>query len=343
MTDQTPQEKLVFLKRGEVKTMAKDLAQLQEETALRERERLAKLKIEDGFKKETSEREKIASTMIPQSAGVKSDSLETLLPKTKRQSLFSKVIARVMAIVFLIVFLALIGFGYWFLVVKRKHPEPTPSPSPTATESNTPSPSATNTESSTPTPLPIPILPVQEIKILRLAPNDDFEKQLGDLFNNFITPPSDAFFEVLAEKDAKFFGVKEFLEGLKITSPTGFLQALSLNPDDFDLFLYAKNDGEKRLGFLVKVSDESNAVKLEKTWEKTMENDFADFYKLMGKNKPALQTQFKLVNNNGAVFRYLPFQESNLGAAWAIFDNYLLFASSQESMIKAVELLKAAP
>lgn len=54
-----PQEKKEFFQRGEVRTMRKDIARLQEEEALKERERIAALKTEEEIKKERERIERL--------------------------------------------------------------------------------------------------------------------------------------------------------------------------------------------------------------------------------------------------------------------------------------------
>lgn len=160
-------EKREFLRREEVKTMQKDLMRLQEEEALKERERLSKIKTEEELKKEREriarlkkeeeekifarselleqERTKLQTERIEKQAAMEKPAptpppekkewpkptyqLPFALPK--RPSVFEKFSARLLVVMLLLAFWGVfITFWYWFLVVRKKEipPEPTPPP-----------------------------------------------------------------------------------------------------------------------------------------------------------------------------------------------------------------------
>ncbi|MDP2926897.1 MAG: hypothetical protein Q8N65_02045 [bacterium] len=353
------EEKLAFLKREEIRTMAKDLARLQEETALQEKERISQLRVEEKLKREAAAREKIASTMIPKGLGIKEETIpkpptkkaeweEPLLPKAKRPSSLEKILVRIIIVLFSLGFFLLITFGYWFFIIKRKSPEASPPPSAVATPSppsevEGPSPSAVGVIP------PIPILAVKEIKILRITPEKDFKNLLSESLANVLpSGSSPEFFELIPQKNDQFLNLQDVLDEVGIKSPEGFRELVSGKADDFDFFLYSKGAGEQRLGFVVKLGNDEIApggvkertTEMLKAWEKTMESDWVNFSRILGQEKPSLTSVFKQTSYSGAFFRCLSFQERNLGICWSVLDNYLIITSSGESIIKTIDLVR---
>ena len=119
------EEKLEFLKREEIQTMAKDLAKLREVEAQKERERIAALKIKEEITPPLLEKEeKIPEKPSPAAsgtmAGKKEETPVALIPKPlKKASSFQKVLVRITLV--LILFL-IAGFFYWYFAIKSKFP-----------------------------------------------------------------------------------------------------------------------------------------------------------------------------------------------------------------------------
>lgn len=144
-------EKLEFLKREEIKTMAKDIARLQEEEARKERERIAVLKTEEEtgierekverIKREAEERKKLEeevkqkaevlkekikpAVVMPEAPEIEKEAKEILTPKPlpRKPSRFEKVFIRVtLVIILLLIFANLFLFWYWYLRVENPLP-----------------------------------------------------------------------------------------------------------------------------------------------------------------------------------------------------------------------------
>ncbi|MBI4359369.1 MAG: hypothetical protein HY577_02210 [Candidatus Nealsonbacteria bacterium] len=344
------EEKLAFLKRAEIRTMAKDLARLQETQALQEKERISQLRIDERLKKEATAREKIASTMIPKAPATeeiiprppspKREPGESLLPQARKPSALEKVLVRLLLVLLSLGFFLVATFGYWFFFIKKKGVQPSVSPSPSS------SPVASVTPPSEPPPIengvpPTPILEVKEIKILRLTPEKSLKLLLSESLINVL--PSGAnpeFFELAPLKDGHFLNFSETLAELDVKVPVGFSEMVSEKDADFDLFLYAKGAGEQRLGFVVKSKDPSGAAAMLRGWEKTMEGDWAEPLRIVGKEKESLTTAFRQSNYGGIFFRYLSSQEKNLGISWSILGDNLIITFSGESIMKTIDLLR---
>lgn len=318
--------------------MAKDLARLQEEAAVGEKERIGRLKVEEKLKQETLEREKIASTMIPKEVGTKEKKVvvESLLPKAAPASTLEKVLIRVMVVFLLLAFFVLITFGYWLLAVKGKS-QPTISPVVTPSSPATP----TSTPSLTPTPvIPASIVPVKETKILRIGPGQDLPKLLEETIRTTLSESkSPEFFQLAVEKNDLFLGIGEFFGELNLTAPADFLKAVPGRAEDSTFFLYAKK-GEQRLGLVIKLQDQSAADSAVKAWESSMEKDLESLFLPQGKKANTTSGSFKGAAYQGIPFRYLSFAEKNLGICWTIYNNYLVLTSSGEGLMRTIDLLK---
>ncbi|MFH1509852.1 MAG: peptidoglycan recognition family protein [Candidatus Nealsonbacteria bacterium] len=107
------EEKKDLLSRAEIKTMAKDVSELRETEAEREKERIANLKINQSIPKSIEE---LQPSPVPKINEKEEEKLGKLIPKSlKRPSVFQKIAIRIVAVLFLILTIA---FFYWFLNIK---------------------------------------------------------------------------------------------------------------------------------------------------------------------------------------------------------------------------------
>jgi len=329
-----PEEKLVFLKREEIKTMAKDMARLLEQEALREKERVGQLKVEEKLKKETLERQKLASTMIPKQSGTEEKIPEPTLPsKTIRRDPWRKILIRAGVVVSFLLFLLSIALGYWYFLVR---PRQRPSPSPT----QLPVPSATFSPSAppiTPSPaiIPEPLIKTDETKIIKILPS----ASLLVLSAEVLKESSPQFSQLAVQKDEKFLDFSELLTELQVKAPDNILESIKEGAENLTFFLYSGKDGG-RLGFVVKLKEEKteNMSQNLKTWEAKMASDFNDVLIVLGKTKPVPSNIFREAKYNGFSFRYLSLAEKNLGLCWTIRHDYLILTTSGESLLETMKL-----
>ena len=339
------EKKLVFLKREEIRTMAKDLARLQEEEAIKEKEKISKLKFEEKLKKETSQREEIIKTMIPgektEAVGTREDmATEEISSRISKTSPWKKILVRILIVLSFFAFLFLIGFSYWYFAVKRRqNPQPSPeSPTPSVSVSASPSP----TGSVNPAIPPIPVISVKEIKIVNLSQEDDFQEQLSKAIGEIIpTGNNPEFFEILPKKNDQFLGIKDLFEGLELKSPENLLSSVSDKIEDFDFFVYTKNGLNQGFGFVVKAKEKESLLSLLNAWEQTMPSDLFNLFMAMNKQATLAGTVFKQANYADAAFRYLSFKEPGVGVYWSVYKDYLVITSSEEIMTKTFDLIKA--
>ena len=330
-------EKLVFLKREEIRTMAKDLAKLQEEAAIKERQRIGGLMMEERIRKEADKND-----IVPKPPESKEISEEIPLPLTiTKPPAWKKVVIRIVVVLFFFVFVFLIGFGYWFFIIKKGQPQPLPSPS--VSPSLEPSPS----ESVNPEIPPSPLIPIKEFKIINIAKDDNLQEKLSQSIKTISIPEnSSEFFELLPKKNNRFFDFKDLSDNLNLKAPADLLSLASEKNSDFDLLLYTKGTANLGIGFIVKTDNKEATIQALKNWEKTMAADLGPFLKVIDRQGTTLNSLFKQASYGGTFFRYLSFKEKNLGICWSVYGNaasYLIVASSGESMMKMIDAVKTIP
>ena len=336
-------EKLVFLKREEIRTMAKDLAKLQEEAAIKERQRIGGLMMEERIRKEADK----SNGIVPKPPGVKEAGEEIPLPPTMTKSpVWKKVVIRIVVILFFFVFVFLIGFGCWFFIIKKGQSQPSPSVSPSVEVSPSLEPSPS--ESVNPEIPPSPLIPIKEFKIIDIAKDDNLQEKLSQSLNTISIPEnSSEFFELLPKRGGHFLNFKDLSDGLGLKTPTDLLSLASDKNSDFDLLLYTKGAANLGIGFIVKTNNKEATIQALKNWEKTMATDLDPLLKIIGKQGTVLNPVFKQASYGNTFFRYLSFEEKNLGICWSVYENasnyYLIVTSSGESIMKAIDALKAIP
>jgi hypothetical protein len=143
------EEKLEFFKREEIRTMAKDLLELREEEAKKEREKIAGLKTEEKKKEEKLKKE----FLVPKKPARKFLPPVFTRPIFSKLSPFEKIFIRIASIIIIILFLFFIfTFWYWYSAeMKKLSYSPLPIPSPTEKVISSPEITPTPTPSPTPT------------------------------------------------------------------------------------------------------------------------------------------------------------------------------------------------
>ncbi|MBZ9571736.1 hypothetical protein KJA15_00120 [Patescibacteria group bacterium] len=70
-----------------------------------------------------------------------------------------------------------------------------------------------------------------------------------------------------------------------------------------------------------------------------MEEDFQNFFTMLGKTGPALVPFFKDANYKGVSFRLQAFTREDLGICYLLPDDFFVFSSSGENLIKTIDKL----
>ena len=330
---ESKEEFLKFLKREDIKTMAKDIARLRESEAKKEGERIAQIqpkmlpKIEKPVEKfKSNEQEKLTELKQEDKEGVRRIIQQRVSALPSSPSKFKKVLVRIPVLIVLILIIGnLFLFWYWYLKVEKKQ-----TPEPEITEQK----------------IPIVVIPPEpEIPTSSIIENETITLEISNLAEvpeaisklvktNF---PKDQFIRILIKntEENKYLGVKEFFESFEIQAPESFYEKLDNNITLFVYSHYSKE--ENNLGFAVKIIKEQDLFNIIKNWEVSLEQDTKNLYDILGKAGSPSNPNFKKATYNNTTFRYLSFPPEGLGIVWAITKNTFLFTSSGESMFKAID------
>ena len=145
----------------------------------------------------------------------------------------------------------------------------------------------------------------------------------------------DGYYRLLIQdkKDGTYVGLRQLFDIFKIKAPSGLLNDLN---NDATIFLYS-NQGQNRFGFIASTSSTADVAQIMKGWENTMEQDTDGLFKFLGKKLPSKTPgnfQNATAGTQQVVYRYNFFQpdSANLGICYTTYKNYLIFASSANSL-----------
>jgi len=329
--EESKEETLELLKRGEARTMQRDLAKLREAEAEQEKQRVAAL---GETKKQApaanpgilmpQENEPIAKE-IPK----KEEIIQTLIPAQKPASSFKKILIRLSAI---IIVLLLGSFFYW-LFSAGKLPKTEITRPETENIAETPVESEEIAEELK-IVIPEALISAGFSETIEIADITAIPQMVSQIMQK--TYENEGYSRILFQntKENKIIGLKEFISAFPVTVPEKILAGLE---NDFTLFVYSSK-GTNRLGFVAKTnSDISSEVSL---WEKTMEADTQNLFAVLGKKDKALASSFKSSSYQGNAFRFLTISKDDFGICYSLFNNYFIFATSFESLEKTIDAVK---
>lgn len=327
------EETLQFLKREEVRTMAKDVALLREEEAKKERDRITKIKTEEP--KQTTQ---VPTSQQPQPVqGLKTLSGSerpippSLMPHAEVQkpvfvrarTRSEKVLIRVIVIgVLLFVLLNGFAFGYWYFTRKATVevvPEPEPTP-------------VVEVEELAPEPLPIPA-PVSFFE----APQQELllgnSKELLPELQTLLSSSPLGFLNIVVKTQLGILSAQEFLEKAKIAMPLTLQQMLGEN---VMLFSY-HTDNKKRLGIIFELKDTEGAAEQLQSWETTLEQDTKPFWEIVGQKGSSYTPFFRQAAHQNNLVRFQTFSVVDFGVVYTLFGSRLILSTSFESLTRAVD------
>lgn len=312
---QEEREKLELLKRAEIKTMAKDIAELREAEAQAEREKISGLKIEEKGAPAPPPSEKKEKTI-----------LETLIPKLpfKKPPHLKKFLVRALILgsVILIIFLV------WFLGIRKPAAVVTPPGGfPPAGE-------VVPSEEETPEiVIPPSLIPVKETKILGVAKAEDID----DAFNQLMTEeiPEGDFVQVVIKNDEenRLAYLEDLATAFQVEVPPEIYHKLM---PDYTLAIYSQKQG-KRVALIGVVKEETGLKEILKNWETEIKENGVS---VSGEKVLTLVPYFRTAFHNDIGFRYLTISKSDFGICYAWFDNYFVLTTSFESLKKTTDELE---
>jgi hypothetical protein len=317
-------EKMEFLKREEIQTMQRDISQLRETEAQKERERISNIDPGRGMPMppppppdETNRGETAGKSVPPVIPEEETPQKSFSLPK-----IFIRVIAVIGA-------LLIIGFFYWFFAVRSGETTP-PKEEEIATTTETSA--ATTTELIIPAPL-FALDATQTIEITNAA-----TETTAVLAAVLIQTLSDDTFTriVIVDKSKNaVLGLRDLLNVFQAQTPE---ETLGKFDNDPTLFVYS-NKGTNRFGLVIKTNDSTSSTALIRDWESVMEQDTTNVFTLLGKTGSGQIHVFKQAVRKGIAFRYISFKPEGLGICWAAADDKIIFTTSGEAMVKIIDRL----
>ncbi len=314
-------EMLEFLKRGEVRTMQKDIARFRKEEA--------------GQEKEKIEGVPLMSPPATEPAPSLETPITVTLPSKPKTS--HKVVTRIFAMLIVLFILAGgIAFGYWFFFVHGKAVPAIQKKAPSATQ--TPAPTITQTPTLAPQ-IPASAFPIQNTKTIELAPN----ATALSLLAQFLQQPQAAGFTRIVFEDSQTkaaLNIKDFFSKMG----TSLFPALAQNvQENFTLFSYlsplSSRQTERRIGFVAQLINAKDALSQLRSWEPTLEKDTLYFFLNLGPKDKAYVAFFRPLIYKTMTIRCQTFSLQDLGICYSLVDNALVFSSSLESTKAVVDQL----
>lgn len=337
--DKPVEEKLEFLKRAEVRTMAKDIARLRKAEAKEEREHIAKLQ------KPQKPKEKPQVVLLQE---LKEKSQEQPLapkkhiqiprrPLKQSEKLFIRLF---IGAIFVFLIFNLVALGFWYFFKRNVAPQP-------AQQANT------QQEIKAPVPSPItPVTPEPQSKVDLSQPQPialifffeakrqeillgNTKELLQELEAVLATPPALGFLNIVVKTQTDILSTQQFLAKSKIAMPQELKEKLGEN---VMIFAYT-TEQRKRLGFIIDLKETKDVSALLRSWELNMEQNVASFFSIIGKRGSAYTPFFRSATHNTIPVRFKTFSVLDFGIVYGIVDNKLLFTSSFESFQRAADLL----
>ncbi len=345
-------EKKEFFVRREIRTMRKDMSRLLEAKSLKEREKMAQLKVGEEVQKEKARIEQLRKEEEEKMFAVKElraqerDAISQerkvatqeppAAPETPkapppkpsyrlpfslpgRPSFLDKFLSRAVILGVVIAFWGIIiTFWYWYFFVKNKAEEP---PAPPATEQpslptgETPGPEETPETTQPETPqLPASFIPMDKEYFIEFSD----ETELPNLFSQSVKQYGGenvlTRIIMLNKTSGVFVTLTEFSRIFEINAPPGLLEGLS---QDATFFVYSSKIAN-RFGFAARLESTENFTEKMRGWENTLEQNTERLFQILEKTEPAINKNFRQAAYRGVAFRYISFPSINFGIVWSI-------------------------
>ncbi len=292
-----------FFKREEIKTMERDVAELREEEAEAEKERIASLKAEIKIQAPPIPTPPAPNYSVPPAPPAP-------ISQPTRSSPFKKIVVR--GIIILLVLFAL-SFSFWLWRGKKpatqQQPVKTEMPAPKSELSLLPS-----------------LISTQDTRIVNVSTNEEIPAQLEQSMKIEITANSLARIAIKNSPENRWASLDDLASAFKVSVPAEILNKLEPN---FTLALFSQKEGV-RIALVAQTTDALDLTDLLKTWEKN-----APFNPKM--------SSFKTAHYQGKTFKYLTLGTNDFGIVYMVLDNYLILTSSYESMKNIADQLIINP
>ena len=337
------EEKKEFLEREEIRTMAKDVSRLREAEAQKEKERIAALQLEkikkaaegpasislgEAGEPRQGREGKIIPPFLPErpleEKPVKESLILKLLPK--RPSFFQKVLIR--GIVVFLCLLLISGLFYWALGTKGPSIKEITPP-----RTGEEIPKEEKVVEKPEIIISPSLISIAETKTLEISKNEEIPESFNQLMAEEL--PKGAFTRVVIKNisENRLASLEDISGAFQIERPKEIFPKLT---EDYTLAIYPQSQG-KRIVLVAKIGEKEGLAELLKNWEEKIVKEGVF---VSGNKIPTLLSYFKTSSYQNVNFRYLTISKEDSGICHAFLDNYFVFATSFESLKKAIEQVK---
>jgi len=214
---------------------------------------------------------------------------------------------------------------YWFLIIRTQTPEIVEEiPTPTPTQTSTPPPSAFDKLGS-----------IEEITI---PSTSVFSSSLTSEMSTRQPVTGQIRLYSIVDENQQKYSFKDFL--IKLNIDTSLLNSEILDTEEWTLGVYGQLGASQNTSmrpFIVLVqNDSTSTTSLMNIWEPKLITDLSSLFNLTDISTNLSFTPDIYSNIN---FRFIRIPDRDLGVAYAVFQNYLVFASSRDSFRAIIDAL----
>jgi len=253
-------------------------------------------------------------------------------PTTKQKKLPRVIITFVFGF---IISAIIISFSYWFFVVREK---PKLDQSPVTEQPQ----EITEPQEAIP---PFPLISIETEKIIEVQDSEKFSQELLNKTSETVSEQTNTELVRLLTKDTvknKFLNLEDVFNGFDVSVPQELLEKIELD-STFFIHHFGKYN---RLGFITRIkSDQKQNVEQIMTNWTNMEVDMNRFLVSIGRTEidkeEIVPAVFKKAKYKEIVFNYTSFADhEKFGICWFVTDDYLVFTTSGESVLKIIDILQ---
>ncbi len=181
--------------------------------------------------------------------------------------------------------------------------------------------------------IPPSLILVNATETLEMATLEELPSVLSQFLEK--TSEVEGFARILVKntKENRLVSLEDLSSAFQTETPQEIFTKLD---PDFTFVVYSQTQG-KRTGLIGKVKEKSGLDIILKDWEQKIEKDGVF---LSGEKIQTFSQYFKTSTYQEVEFRFLTISKDDLGICYALFDDYFVFATSFESMEKIIDELK---
>lgn len=320
MVQEPQEEKKEFLRRDEIKTMAKDIARLREIEAQEEREKISSLDTGGEIKPATSAPGEQKPGENPEE--VKKEISIGLMPKPPlfKATPRKKYLIRG-GVIFVII--SILGFSIWYFTSKKPPQAEIPAETPPIQQAPPEKPEII---------IPASLISASGTISAEILRTDEIPEVLNLALEG--TTTLGTFSRVLIKNvdQNRLISLGELTSSFLVGTPEGFLGKLE---SDFTLAVFSQKQGN-RIAVVSKVKDKEGLNSLLKSWEKEI-SEKGVF--ISGNRVQAVSSSFKTAYVQKTGLRYLTISKDDLGVCYAWFGDYFVLTNSFDSIKEVIQQL----